>query len=100
MLRPITKEDYASGKPVYAVYMGYSKYLEHGIFYNTEYVAARNKIKVRFTINRDILKRQNWGCEFSPNKFFVEKELKRLLYILSKNEQKQTHIREGRSKES
>lgn len=70
MLRPITKEDYASGKPVYAVYMGYSKYLEHGIFYNTEYVAARDKIKVRFTINRDILKRQNWGCEFSPNNFF------------------------------
>lgn len=76
MLRPITKEDYASGKPVYAVYMGYSKYLEHGIFYNTEYVAARDKIKVRFTINHDILKRQNWGCEFSPNKFFVEEEPK------------------------
>lgn len=71
MLRRIRKEDFTCDRPIKALYLGYSRYLDHSAWYNVEYIPKRNKIKIRKTINPN-LKRSNFGCEWSLSRFFVE----------------------------
>lgn len=73
MLRRIRKEDFTCGCPIKALYLGYSRYLDHSAWYNVEYIPKRNKIKIRKTINPN-LRSSNFGCEWSLSRFFIEEE--------------------------
>jgi hypothetical protein len=74
-MRKVTPDDFKGiGSYVKALYLGKSKFLRYGEWYNIMYMKKRNKVSVPWNLNQKTLERSNQGIEFSINTFYVKEE--------------------------
>ena len=70
-MRKVIIDDFKDSRTIHACYMGYSKELVYGQWYNIRFMEKRKRVSIPLCDNPDLGK-SNSGMEFSMGKFYIK----------------------------